>query len=569
MSRRSTIFLIVGILFFGLTSVLAQDQDELFSSERIKDFEVNITIDEDSSILVQENILYDFGENFRHGIYRNIPLEKMRIKVLKVADELNHSYQFTTKQEDGYLKIKIGDPNKVIKGEHNYNIFYSVVGAIGYFKEHDELYWNITGNEWEVPIEKSGAKIYLPEKISEEDLKLDCFTGPLYSREKDCTFGLDESGDIYFQSERGFNPGEGLTIVLGWPRGIVQEPNFFQKFIWWLRDFWPIFIPIFVFIFLFEEWWQKGKDPKVKKTIIAQYEPPDNLKPAEVSLIIKQRVQPKDISATLVDLAVRGYLKIKEIKKTGIFTKDDYEIIKLKDFRGFENDLKDYERELLKSVFGLEERVRLSSLKNKFYTLLDFIIRKVYPGISKSKYFVSDPQKITKKWAVIGTTIIFFSVLPFIFIASLGFIFFVSLLASGILFLIFSPFMPKRTEKGTQAYWHSLGLKEYINTAEKYRVQFQEKESIFEKYLPYAMIFGLAEKWAKAFEGIYTKPPTWYEGDFGPRFTAYTFVTSLSRSMSQVNSVFVSRPGGSGSSSGFGGGGFSGGGGGGGGGGSW
>ena len=206
-------------------------------------------------------------------------------------------------------------------------------------------------------------------------------------------------------------------------------------------------------------------------------------------------------------------------------------------------------------------------MKNKFYTLLPFIIKKVYLGISHFEYFVSDPQKITKKWLAIGTTIIILSVLPFMFISSLGFIFFVSLLSSGILFLIFSPFMPKRTKKGTEAYWHSLGFKEYINTAEKYRVQFQEKENIFEKYLSYAIIFGLAEKWAKAFEGIYTTPPSWYEGDFGPRFAAYTFVSSLNRSLSHVNSAFVSRPGGGGS--GFGGGGFSGGGGGGGGGGSW
>jgi len=133
--------------------------------------------------------------------------------------------------------------------------------------------------------------------------------------------------------------------------------------------------------------------------------------------------------------------------------------------------------------------------------------------------------------------------------------------------LIFSPFMPKRTKKGTEAYWHILGFKEYINTAEKYRAQFYEKENIFEKYLPYAIIFGLADKWAKAFEGIYNRPPSWYEGDFGPRFTTLVFVNSVSRSLSSANSAFVSRPGGGGS--GFGGGGFSGGGGGGGGGGSW
>jgi len=567
MQKKLTIFLIVGILFLCLTPVFGQNPGGFFYSEKIKDFSVSITINKDGSVLVEENILYDFGENFRHGIYRNIPIGDLKIKVIKVVDEIDNVYSFTTKKENDYLKIKIGDPTKVITGEHTYNIFYSVQRAIGYSQDHDELYWNVTGNEWEVPIEKSNAIIHLPEMISETDLKLDCFTGRFYSREKDCTFRLTKEGNIYFESTRSFSPREGLTIVLGWPKRIISGPSIFQKFLWWIKDFWPIFIPIFVFIFCFKEWWEKGKDPRLKKTVIAQYEPPDNLRPAEVSLIVRQNVKPKDISATLINLAIRGYLKIKEIKKAGIFGKDDYEIIKLKDFRGFDNDLREYERQLLKSIFGLEEKVRISSLKNKFYTLLDFIIKKVYPGISKSKYFVSDPQKVMKKWALIGTTIIFFSFLPFMFISSLGFIFFVSLLSSGILFLIFAPLMPKRTQKGTEAYWHILGFKEYINTAEKYRLKFQEKENIFEKYLPYAIVFGLAEKWAKAFEGIYTMPPSWYEGDFGPRFTPYIFLNSLNRSLSNVNSVFISRPGGRGS--GFGGGGFSGGGGGGGGGGSW
>lgn len=126
--------------------------------------------------------------------------------------------------------------------------------------------------------------------------------------------------------------------------------------------------------------------------------------------------------------------------------------------------------------------------------------------------------------------------------------------------------MPKRTEKGAETYWHALGFKEYMRTAEKYRMEFQEKENIFERYLPYAIAFGLTHKWAKAFEGIYTAPPNWYEGNF-TAFSTINFVSSLDRSFSNIGGVLSSRPGGNGSS--FSGGGFSGGGGGGGGGGSW
>jgi uncharacterized membrane protein len=104
---------------------------------------------------------------------------------------------------------------------------------------------------------------------------------------------------------------------------------------------------------------------------------------------------------------------------------------------------------------------------------------------------------------------------------------FICILISGILFLIFSPFMPKRNKKGAETYWQILGFKEYINKAEKHRAQFYEKENIFEKYLPYAIIFGSTKKWAKAFERIYKNPPSWYEGNFGTTFSALSFADSI------------------------------------------
>ena len=587
MQRKAAIFWIgwiwiLGILFLSRGTALAN-----FYPEKIRNFDVDITVNKDGTLSFKESILYDFGDSLKHGIYRDIPVKGIKIEVLKVIDEQSNSYLFNISRQGKYLRIKIGDPNRLITGEHQYNIFYNVQNGIGYFKEHDELYWNVTGNEWQLPIEESSAIIHLPQRVSEKELKFECFTGVLGSKEKNCTFKLSEDGDIYFESQRSFNPREGLTIVLGWPKGIVEEPTIIQRLLWLLRDFWPIFIPIFAFIFLFREWWKKGKDPRLKKTIIAQYEPPDNLRPAEVNLIVRQRVQTTDISATLIDLAVRGYIKIKEIKKRNIFELvgpkkfdekaekmgflkkifsllhfDDYEIESLKDFRVKNENLCEYEKDLLEKIFGSKEKVLLSSLKNKFYKNFPKILDKIYERVTSLKYFVSNPRKIIGKWVGIGIAIIFVGFFSLFFKPILG----ISFITSGILFLIFSKLMPKKTEKGARAYWYALGFKEYINTAEKYRLQFQEKENIFEKYLPYAIVFNIAEKWARAFEGIYNNPPSWYEGDFGPRFTAIAFTNSLNHSLSNMNNFLASRPGGGGS--GFGGG-SSGGGGGGGGGGRW
>lgn len=555
---KKLIFLLLGVCFLLLWEENVSGKFDS-SSEKIKNFFVKITINKDSSFLVKEEITYDFGENYKHGIYRNIPVRKTKIVVIKVTDELGNPYRFRVTREGNYLQIKIGDPNKVIKGEHTYNIFYRVWKEIRFFQNHDELYWNITGNEWEVPIERSGAIVSLPEKIPERNLRFACFTGFVGSQVSDCNFRLKENGEILFESQKSFLPREGLTIVLGWPKGVVQKPSLVQKIFWDFENFWPLLIPVFVFIFLFNKWWREGKDPKIKKPIVAQYEPPDDLKPAEVGLILNQRITGKEITATLVDLAVRGYIKIKEIPRDDIFEKVDYELINLKDFNDHQEELREYEREILNKIFDSKDRVLISNLKNKFRYHLLSIIEKIYSGIAKFEYFVSEPQKIQRRLTGIGVGV---TALGFVFgIFFRNYILLISVFLSGILFLIFAPFMPKRTSKGIEAYWQILGFKEYINTAEKYRLQFQERENIFEEFLPYAIIFGLVEKWLRAFEGIYRIHPQWYEGSYHGAFSSQEFFRSFNPFLNSMNDIFRE--------SGFDGKGFSGGGSGGGGGKSW
>jgi hypothetical protein len=160
------------LLFLSFCEITSS---QVYYQEKIKNFDVEIKINKDSSFFVKESIVYDFGIYSKHGIYRRIPLKNIKIKVLKVVDEFNNSYPFKVIKEKGYLEIKIGDPTKLTSGQHTYNIFYQVFNGLGSFPNHDELYWNVTGNEWGVPIEKSQVLILLPEKISSENLKFDCF----------------------------------------------------------------------------------------------------------------------------------------------------------------------------------------------------------------------------------------------------------------------------------------------------------------------------------------------------------------------------------------------------------
>ena len=197
------------------------------------------------------------------------------------------------------------------------------------------------------------------------------------------------------------------------------------------------------------------------------------------------------------------------------------------------------------------------------------------PGLKKQiinnllalKYFYEDPIRVKIKYLIIGIAVSFISFWAVLFGAHI----FIGILVSGLLIIIFSFFMPKRSKAGVLAYQHALGFKKYIEVAEKHRIEWEEKENLFFQFLPYAMIFDLADKWAKAFEGIYNQPPEWYEGSFEEGFSPVVFASALSSMSRQTSSAFSSSPystGASGGSSGFSGG-SSGGGFGGGGGGSW
>lgn len=545
--RKISFFLLIFLIFYW-------NQGAFAFSEKIEDFSVEIFLQKNSSFLVVENIVWNFGNLQRHGIWRDIFSKGINIKFEKALDELGNEYKILTQRGIWKLSVRIGDPNVLVSGIKTYRLYYIVKRGILFLKDYDELYWNVTGNEWQVPIEKVKVRVNLPQEI--EEVKIDCFTGYFGEKRKNCYFEKPDKKTILFFTTRNLFPGEGLTIAIGIPKGVLKLSPFL-KILWILEAYWFLLIPFFTFIYLFIQWWRRGKDFPIKKAIIPQYEPPQDLRVGEVAVLLKQKVEPRDITATLVDLAVRGYVKIREIKIEGIFDKKDFEIEKLKE----NHDLSEYEKMLLDKLFQGQNKILISSLKNRFSKGFQRIVGLICEEMTKKKYFDENPQKIMSKWSSIGSALIFLGILSF---NLFGNFISLSIMLSGILFLIFSFFMPRRSEKGRETFWHILGFREYIKIAEKFRAQFYEKENIFEKYLPYAISFNLVDKWASAFEGIYKSPPQWYEGYYyRGTFSSRDFSKALNFTLSSIGSIMISTPGGakSGFKGGYSGGGFGGGGG--------
>jgi len=322
-------------------------------------------------------------------------------------------------------------------------------------------------------------------------------------------------------------------------------------------------IPIFIGIFLFKKY---QNAPKLKKTIIAQYEPPKDLLPAEMGGLVFNSVRSKDFSATLVDLAYRGYLKIVEgEEKTFWIQTKKYTLVKKKEFAG-DLSLAAHESEFLKAIFGSAETVELGELKseNSFMKMIAKLPKEILEKLVKERgYFSSTPAAREMSFLlVLFAAGIFISTVTNLF-PNFSFSVLVAILISlglWFIYLIIKP--PPLTEKGIEAKWHALGFREYLQVAERFRLGVLTPET-FEKYLSYAMVFGVEKKWAERFADIYKTQPDWYESGTPGVFNSVIFANSISGMATSVNSaISYSSPSGS---SGFGGGGGAGGGGGGGG----
>jgi uncharacterized membrane protein YgcG len=571
-NMRKIIILIFTLGFWGLLAPMAGAQD--VQPEAIDSFDAQVSINADASFKVLEKIQYDFGTAQKHGIFRDIPIKyqarggnyNLRLGDISVKDEQGNSYNFTISYPGNNLEIKIGDANMLVSGKKMYVINYVIGRAINYFDTYDEFYWNATGNGWPVAIKKATLKVSLPQNVNKESLQSECFIGPFGSTEK-CQNDLADSTGLYW-ANRELAPGEGLTVVFGFPKGIVHEPSAGEKFLEALKDNGILFLPVIILLFMLWLWRQKGRDPEGRGTIIAQFDAPDNLTPLEVGTVVDEKADKKDISAEIIYLAVRGYLKIKKTESKILFiTTTDYVLEKLKNAEMQEND---FDKKLMSALFDGKESVKLTELKNTFYKSLKEINEKIYENVLAKGYFPKNPDKVRKIYLGAGMIILFVGIFFINFWGTLGV---VSFILSGSIVMIFSSLMPRKTLKGVAAKEYILGLKEYLRVAEKDRLEFHNAPSKnperFEKLLPYAMVLGVEKEWAQQFQDIYKQNPSWYEDGTGhpSAFNSLIFVNSLNSFSQSANASLASNPssassGGSGFSGGGSGGGFGGGGGG-------
>jgi uncharacterized membrane protein YgcG len=542
---------------------------------RIEKFDAQIAVLPDSSVHVTESITVNFIGGPWHGLYREIPVEyvtpqgmnySLLLNVERVTNGAHQPLKYDASRERQYRKLKIYVDN-ADNSVQTIIIEYTVSDTLRFFEDHDEFYWNITGDEWIVPINSASASISLP--ATAQNLRANVYTGSYRSRARDAVAEVvGNRVEVHTTAPLAYH--EGLTIAIAFDKGAVKAPTTADKIGFFLRSNWPLGLPIIVAVFMSWLWWTKGRDPRLRP-IAAQYEPPDKLTPSEVGTLLDNSADMRDITAAIVDLAVRGYLVIEEHTTDhmmGLWKDKDYSFILKRDGTEW-SALKPHEQALLGGIFSNStagETVSMSSLHNQFYKSLPTIKDRVFDSLVSQGYYSRRPDSVRSTYLGAGLVLGFLAIwggsavgrslgmpgLPFIIAGIL----------SGAVICAFGWFMPARTLSGTRALESVLGFEDFLAHVEADRFNRMIKTpEMFEKFLPFAMALGVEKNWSKAFQNIYTQPPSWYRGGgFGPQFYPYAFVSNLNAMSSQASTVFASAPRSSGGSGFSGGGGYSGGG---------
>lgn len=544
----------------------------------IERFDADIGINRDASLDIVERITVRFTGQW-NGLYRTIPVAyrtpqgfnwTLRIDEVSAVDEAGNTLKVERSRERHYLKLKVWVPGARDVSKQ-IMISYRARNGLRFFEDHDELYWNVTGDEWDVPVGPASAVIRLPPGAG--GVRATAFNGAYGATSTDANVSIeDNTVRLSLPTPLGFR--EGLTAVVGWNKGAVVEPGPGARAAGFLAANWPLFIPLPVFFTMLAIWRRRGRDPE-PRPVTVQYDPPAALTPAESGTLIDNSVDLRDITATLVDLAVRGFVRIEETKEShlfGLIKTDDFTFHLLKPRAGW-TGLKAHETALLDGIFGYGQAsaVTLSSLENEFYKAIPGIKRAVFDGLIAQRFYQARPDNVRAAWMTGGVFFAFilgaggaamsgaFSLTPVPFL--------VAGVLVGIIMLVFGYHMPARTVAGARTAEQVSGFLEFLNRVEGDRIRdFVKTPEMFERFLPFAMAFGVEKKWARAFQDIFTEPPNWYAGSNMGQFNAGLFSSRLSAMSKQAGTTMSSSPRSS-SGSGFSGGSSGGGGGGGGGGG--
>ena len=391
---------LVSTLLFFTPGVLAAPP----RTERILSYHSDITVGKDGWLTVTETIQVRCArKQIKHGICREFPVRHMGrdfrrvivpFEVVRVKRD-GKPEAYRVENEGVYKRVRIGRKNVLLEpGVHTYRLTYRANRLIGFFKDHDELYFNVTGDKCTFPIDKASAVVTLPEGIPTGKIACEGYTGKKDVKGQDYRSSTDASGRAVFHATRPLLKGEGLTIVVTFPKGFVAEPTFAQKVKYFFADNGIILAAlvglIVVGIYYLVIWARVGRDP-ARGVIIPLFDPPDGLCPAAVRYVLRMGFDKKCFSAVVLNLAVRKHLTIEE---------DDgnYSLTRIDD--ADESFLSRGEKKVLGKLLRSRQSIELDNANHSKFSKAIAELKKTLAGEYKGKLFFSN-----LKWFIPGVMI--------------------------------------------------------------------------------------------------------------------------------------------------------------------
>ncbi len=549
----------------------------LLAEERILEYQSQIVVYTDASMKVTETIkVLAEGNQIKRGIFRSFPTDypdrfgnriRVRFDVEEgLRDGVKEPYHL--KRESNGIKIYIGDENIFLDpGEYRYQITYRTNRQLGFFPEFDELYWNVTGSSWDFAIEKVAVSIELPPGAAV--LNHAGYVGFEGMTGQDFLFEKDRWGHPVFKTTRALEPGEGFTIAVSWPKGIVKAPTSEDKFNYFIEDNQSTLLALggllLLLLYYIITWLQVGKDP-AKGAIYPLFEPPKGISPEAARYILKMGYSDRVFASAIISMAVKGYLSIKEDSGEYTLTKNS----------ASDSILSRGELAVAQKLFQSKKVVKLTNSNHLTIGGAVKALKKSLKSDFEEKYFILNshylvpgaiisiltliatifwmPEKIgaifiiiwLAGWSVgtvslvikvfsswrstlalrgakkglylIGTIFLSLFSLPFVIGEIAGLVFFSFIYSSytAIIFIfiiminfLFYHLLKAPTIFGRQMMDQIEGFKLYLEVAEEDRLNFlqapEKTPELFEKYLPYALALGVENAWSEKFADVLSK----------------------------------------------------------------
>ncbi len=540
-------------------------------SWQITQYVDTLWVEPQGQLRVVEHLVVDFDGEWHHGIYRDIPvlyrttffLQSLGLRVVNVKRN-GEPEPFRTFQWGTQLRIRMGSPIQVVTKVQDYRIEYTIQRGLDFYRDRSELYFNVVGDQWSVPIQRVSVVVIPTSPIKPKGAL--AYLG--FPKGTQTTLAPGEIRPDRVTWDTGpVMPGQAFTLQ------IVYPPNAFTPLPWptrlalGLKDNLFLLVPLLLLFLLWSMWYRYGRDPIPQRSIVPRYDPPEGLHPTLAGYLMDERLDPRDITACLFELARKGWIKIEELppQKFWIFSSRDYRIHRLKEST---QGLEPYEMEFIEALFeGGVKSVKLSALKNRFYRNLPRIRKAIEHQALQQRLFPANPKTIRFAFWFFAMLLVGIAFV-LLFVGQIHLFWFGGLLISAIEIAGFGYFMPRKTRKGARLAWEVKGFYEFMRRVEVDRIRRLQRDlpTYFEQGLPYAVAFGLEERWSQAFLPLLQSPPHWYvSATPGSSLSFQEFSANLAHTTTAFTGSLTAAPRGSGS----GGGGSAGGGIGGGGGGAW